>query len=46
MPCANCGAPSDYLLNDPGVNPVEVCVLHMPKHLTDRIAAGHFPIIR
>jgi hypothetical protein len=44
--CANCTAPSDYLIEDPGVNPIELCTLHMPWHLMPRMIAGHFKLIQ
>lgn len=44
MACVNCGADADYLLADPGANPLEYCNSCLPPHLRSRALAGHFPL--
>lgn len=44
MTCANCSNPSDYLISDPGANPIELCNLHLPEHMRERAAAGQFSV--
>jgi hypothetical protein len=45
MACVNCGGNSDYLVNDPGANPLEFCSADLPDNLRDRANAGHFKVI-
>jgi len=42
--CANCDNDAMYTSGDPGVNPVNYCNLCLPSWMTNRAAAGHFPL--
>jgi hypothetical protein len=42
--CANCDNDAIYTSGDPGVNPVNYCNLCLPSWMTNRAAAGHFPL--
>ena len=43
--CANCDNDAMYTSGDPGVNPVNYCNLCLPSWMTNRAAAGHFPLV-
>lgn len=43
--CDNCDNNALYTSGDPGVNPVNYCNVCLPTWLTNRAAAGHFPLV-
>ena len=46
MTCCNCDTKAAYSVADPGVNPLDYCNSHLPKHLQERAKAGHFPLAK
>jgi hypothetical protein len=46
MKCDNCSNDAAYTVADPGVNPVNFCSTCLPSWLSDRAAAGHFPLAK
>lgn len=38
--CVNCGAPAEYYVSDPGVNPLDYCSQHLPDQWRNRVLAG------
>lgn len=44
MKCFNCENKADFRVADPGVNVVDYCNSCLPKHLSERAKAGHFPL--